>query len=216
MTNASDHNESGTMEKRGYLLAFVKVNDMGKFKAYPGLVKPTIASFGGKALASRKLNDTTDILYKENHANYDMGVVLEFPTCQDATDWYHSDDYKEALGLRLATTAGPVVLAEGMPVKDDHKSLVMAFVTVHNSEGMSAYDPVPSVNAFGGRRLFKATPDQLPVVEVDGGKPFTYVVLLSFESTDQATAWIQSEEYGPQKDIRLKNSTGPFAILQAL
>jgi uncharacterized protein (DUF1330 family) len=42
-------------------------------------------------------------------------VILEFPDIATARAFYDSRDYAPLLAMRLASTTGSVVLAEGMP-----------------------------------------------------------------------------------------------------
>ena len=39
--------------------------------------------------------------------------IIEFPTADAARQWYHSDDYQEALKTRLSASHGRVFLIEG-------------------------------------------------------------------------------------------------------
>lgn len=47
-------------------------------------------------------------------------VVIEFPSMDQARDWYASDAYKAIRSLRIAHTSGDLFLVQGVP--EEHKA----------------------------------------------------------------------------------------------
>lgn len=79
-------------------------------KAMQGYQQPTAASikaFGGHYLAS---SDAITTL--EGIADCERIVMLEFPTKQQAMDWYESDLYAPLLTQRKAATDSHFILVE--------------------------------------------------------------------------------------------------------
>jgi uncharacterized protein (DUF1330 family) len=85
---------------------------------YQQRVQETMATFGGgyRTLIRHRVTAL------EGDVQPHKGVViLEFPTYQQAWDWYHSDEYAPLLALRLQHMRCDTVLvdglAEGEPVR---------------------------------------------------------------------------------------------------
>lgn len=80
--------------------AYITVNytptDKNKLEQYVAAVPATLTRYSGEFLVKgifEKLSGDTD---------YDMQVILKFPTREQATAWYHSPDYQALIPLRDA------------------------------------------------------------------------------------------------------------------
>lgn len=80
--------------------AYITVNftptDKEKLQQYVAAVPATLARYSGEFLVRgmlEKLSGDTD---------YEMQVILAFPTREQAIDWYHSPDYQALIPLRDA------------------------------------------------------------------------------------------------------------------
>lgn len=80
--------------------AYITVNftpiDKEKLQQYIAAVPATLARYNGEFLIrgiSEKLSGDTD---------YEMQVILAFPSKEQAFDWYHSPDYQALIPLRDA------------------------------------------------------------------------------------------------------------------
>jgi uncharacterized protein (DUF1330 family) len=78
--------------------AYVTVNftptDKEKLQQYVAAVPATLAKYSGEFLVKgvfEKLSGNTD---------YEMQVILVFPTKEQAAGWYHSTDYQALIPLR--------------------------------------------------------------------------------------------------------------------
>jgi uncharacterized protein (DUF1330 family) len=92
-----------------YLIANITVTDAAGFEAYRAAVPAVIARFGGRYLVRGGAIDV-----KEGTPGLNRLVILEFPDMATARAFYDSPDYAPLLAMRLASTTGSVVLAEGM------------------------------------------------------------------------------------------------------
>jgi uncharacterized protein (DUF1330 family) len=71
----------------------------------------TIARFGGRIVAG---GGRMDLL--EGGPKPEQMFIIEFPNANAARRWYQSDDYQEALRVRLSASHGRVLLIEGTEI----------------------------------------------------------------------------------------------------
>jgi uncharacterized protein (DUF1330 family) len=90
-----------------YLIVNATITDADGLMAYQKAVGPSLAGRNVKVLAS-----TNDIMALEGSPG-ERAVILEFPNREEALDWYNSPAYQEVIGLRLASTSGIAMLADG-------------------------------------------------------------------------------------------------------
>jgi len=92
-----------------YVIAEIDVHNPALFEEYRKLVPATIAKYGGKYLVRGGATDP-----KEGGWRPARVVVLEFPTMEQARNWYHSPEYAPVLAIRLEAANGKMILAEGV------------------------------------------------------------------------------------------------------
>ena len=92
-----------------YVIAEVDVHDTALFEEYRKLVPPTIAKYGGRYVVRGGAMEA-----KEGGWAPKRVVVLEFPTMARAREWYHSQDYAEALAMRLKAAKTRMIMVEGV------------------------------------------------------------------------------------------------------
>jgi uncharacterized protein (DUF1330 family) len=90
-----------------YLIVNATVTDPAGLDNYTAVVGPTLAGHNVKILVS-----TNDAMVMEGDAG-ERAVLLEFPTRKEALAWYNSPEYQAVVGLRLASTSGVAVIADG-------------------------------------------------------------------------------------------------------
>jgi uncharacterized protein (DUF1330 family) len=80
--------------------AYITVNftptDKEKLQQYISAVPATLARYSGEFLV-RGIFETLS-----GNTDYEMQVILAFPTREQATGWYHSPDYQALIPLRDA------------------------------------------------------------------------------------------------------------------
>jgi uncharacterized protein (DUF1330 family) len=91
-----------------YVLVEVRVTNPEPYAAYRDLATASVARHGGRFLARGGA-----ITPLEGDWNPERLVVLEFPSVDAAKAWYSSDDYQEALKVRLANSVGKALIIEG-------------------------------------------------------------------------------------------------------
>ncbi len=82
-----------------YMIGLGRIDDQERFAQYLEGVVPTILAFGGRPLV---VEDPAEVL--EGNPPFPRVVVLEFPTIDDARNWYNSPEYTAIKEHRLASS----------------------------------------------------------------------------------------------------------------
>ena len=91
-----------------YVIVTETVSDRATFGEYARQVPATLAPFGGKFLVRGG-----KVTVQEGKWPHSLTVVIEFPSRGDAEGWYKSEAYQKIIGLRLKSSAGDFVIADG-------------------------------------------------------------------------------------------------------
>jgi uncharacterized protein (DUF1330 family) len=91
-----------------YVVGDIHVTDPAAYEAHVSRALATIARFGGRVIAG---GGKIDLL--EGDPIPERIFIIEFPNAEAARRWYQSDDYQEALKVRLSASHGRVFLIEG-------------------------------------------------------------------------------------------------------
>ena len=94
-----------------YIVGDIYISDPVSYQAHLPRALATIARFGGRVVAG---GGKIDLL--EGDPMPERVFIIEFPTADVARRWYQSDDYQEALKVRLSAAHGRVVLIEGTEI----------------------------------------------------------------------------------------------------
>ena len=93
-----------------YVLVEVRVTNPEPYAAYRDLAGASVARHGGRFLVRGGA-----ITPLEGDWQPQRLVVIEFPSVDAARTWYFSDDYQDALKIRLAHSVGRALIVEGYP-----------------------------------------------------------------------------------------------------
>src|ERR1700731_1686158 len=91
-----------------YIVGDIHISDPATYQAHLPRALATIARFGGRVIAG---GGKIDLL--EGDPMPEGIFIIEFQTAHAARRWYQSDDYQEALKVRLSSSRGRVFLIEG-------------------------------------------------------------------------------------------------------
>lgn len=94
---------------KGYVLAFIDVEDPTNYSLYAAGVPATIAANGGRYLVR---NGKKEVL--EGALPADRVVMLEFPSVDQAKAWYESEEYQALLPIRKSASKGALLIVEGI------------------------------------------------------------------------------------------------------
>jgi uncharacterized protein (DUF1330 family) len=95
-----------------YIVGDIHITDAAAYQAHIPRALASIARFGGRVIAGG--GSKVDLL--EGEPSPEWIFIIEFPTTDAAKRWYQSDDYHEALNLRLSASHGRVLLIEGTAI----------------------------------------------------------------------------------------------------
>jgi uncharacterized protein (DUF1330 family) len=98
---------------KAFLIAELTVTDPATYETYRSQVLPTIEAVGGRFVVrggKRMQVEGVD----ESHHNMLRTVVVEFPSLEIATAWYHSPAYTTLKNLRMSCSVGRVCIVEGV------------------------------------------------------------------------------------------------------
>ncbi|MEM7209998.1 MAG: DUF1330 domain-containing protein [Pseudomonadota bacterium] len=91
-----------------YVIVDVKVNDPERYEDYKSMVPPTLEAYGGKFVVRGGAFE-----HLEEGFDFNRVVIIEFDSVERAKAWHQSDEYKDALALRRATTDSRMIVVEG-------------------------------------------------------------------------------------------------------
>jgi uncharacterized protein (DUF1330 family) len=91
---------------------------------------------------------------------------------------------------------------------------VIVEIDVTDPEGYEAYKgpAAATVEASGGRYLVRGGKTEV----LEGDWQPKRLVVLQFDSVEQAKAWWHSEEYGPLKDIRQRTTNTRMIVVEGV
>ncbi|MGH3815147.1 MAG: DUF1330 domain-containing protein [Pseudonocardiaceae bacterium] len=91
-----------------YVIVEVEVDDPVGYQEYRSLAAASVTRHGGRYVARGGQMETFEGQWSGRV------VVLEFESLDAARAWYHSDDYQQALPLRLRASRGRMIAVEGL------------------------------------------------------------------------------------------------------
>ena len=92
-----------------YLIAQVNIINNEAYKEYVKLNSGIIEKFGGKFLVR---GGKCENVY--GNWPYDRNVIIEFPSYNDAINWYNSDEYKPVKKIREDNAESNVLIIDGI------------------------------------------------------------------------------------------------------
>ena len=91
-----------------YVIAEIDVRDADLYREYGALVPATLTPYGGRFIVRGGHCETLEGGWQPPRM-----VVLEFPTSDQARNWYTSAEYSALIGMRQRASAGKLILVEG-------------------------------------------------------------------------------------------------------
>lgn len=93
---------------KGYVLAFIDVDDPSSYAPYAAGAPATIATHDGKYLIRNGAKEL-----REGTLPADRLVVLEFPSVAHARAWYETPEYQALVPIRQGASKGSLMIVEG-------------------------------------------------------------------------------------------------------
>ncbi len=91
-----------------YVVVQAEVTNWKKFAEYLAETPKTIEKFGGKYIAR---GGETVVFEGDDQGR--RVVIIQFPSLQDAKNWYHSEEYQRTKVLRDGAATGLLTAIEG-------------------------------------------------------------------------------------------------------
>jgi uncharacterized protein (DUF1330 family) len=92
-----------------YVISEVEVLDPALMMEYRSLAQATIAKYGGRYVVRGGAIESVEGDWAPKHI-----VIVEFPTMEQAREWYHSTEYAEALKVRQRALNRRLIFVEGV------------------------------------------------------------------------------------------------------
>ena len=91
---------------------------------------------------------------------------------------------------------------------------IVVQVKIHDAEGFAVYRDMvpPTLDVYGGRYLVRGGEWEL----LEGDWNPERVVIIEFDSVDDAKAWWSSDEYAPAKKLREQTAESRLFVVEGL
>lgn len=97
-----------------YLIAKISITDREEYELYEAGFIEIFSAYKGKMLA---VDESVKLL--EGEWPVTRTVLIEFPSEEDAMDWYTSEEYQKLAKHRFASSQGDIVLVHGIePIEE--------------------------------------------------------------------------------------------------
>ena len=92
-----------------YLIAQIDIKDQEKYAKYEAGFMDIFLTYKGKILS---VEENEHLL--EGQWPFTRTVLIEFPSKEDALDWYNSKEYQVLVQHRLAASTANIVIVSGL------------------------------------------------------------------------------------------------------
>ncbi len=93
---------------KAYIVVDVTIHNPSEYDEYRKLTPASLESFGGKFIVRGGHTETIEGTWQPQRF-----VIVEFPSAQNAREWYNSESYQNAKIIRQRTAHTQMILAEG-------------------------------------------------------------------------------------------------------
>jgi uncharacterized protein (DUF1330 family) len=91
-----------------YVIVEVSIHDLKEYEAYKKLTPATIAAYDGRFIVRGGQTETLEGEWQPERI-----VVLEFPTVERAKEWWGSEIYSKAKGIRQRSAKTKMIVVQG-------------------------------------------------------------------------------------------------------
>lgn len=92
-----------------YVIVEVEIHNPAQYEEYKKLTPSSIAAYEGKFIVRGGKTETL-----EGEWNPERIVILEFPTIEQAKQWWNSPEYSPAKNIRHQTAKTKMIAVEGI------------------------------------------------------------------------------------------------------
>jgi uncharacterized protein (DUF1330 family) len=94
---------------KGYVIACVDVHDEERYGDYRAGTVASLEPFEGRFIVRGGETEVVEGSWEAGRT-----VVIEFPSLQQARDWYRSDGYQKIAAIRREASTADIVIVEGV------------------------------------------------------------------------------------------------------
>lgn len=187
---------------------------------YASNVPGTLIVNGGRIISKVKLGaDATSggpLLLSGTAFDYDVAVLMEFPTPEEATLWKSSKDYLEIESVRLASTSGPfsVLSGTGAHTKLPHASAYFYGFVKATADFATFSERVEATLVPYEGQCFVGSifPDNVALNSGSTGTDYDACFVFGFPSAVKAMEWYGSDEFAACREVLEGATTGPMCL----
>ncbi|TCV89251.1 DUF1330 domain-containing protein [Testudinibacter aquarius] len=199
-----------------YVISEFQLTDADSVKPYRAQMPDTLKAHGGQFLARGGKAER-----KEGIAPMGGVVIIKFDSPEQAKNWYNSDAYQSIKPIRQRSGNTRSILVEGL---DEQAGSISRNGTPHayyiaefeptDSQGMRPYsEKVESLFApYSGRYIVRGKSAE----EVEGFGSQGRMVVIEFDSLQQAQNWYNSPEYAELRKIRWQSGNTRAMIVEGV
>jgi uncharacterized protein (DUF1330 family) len=99
-----------------FIFAFIKFTNPA-IATYFSAVAPTLVAYQGELVGKGFIKGEAEPiapLVEGSGDEYNLGIVLAFPSVEKAKGWKESEDYQKIVALRLDNSTGPLVICKSL------------------------------------------------------------------------------------------------------
>lgn len=93
---------------KAYIIVDVNITDQKRYEDYKKLTPASLVPFGGKFIARGGATTTLEGDWRPGRV-----VILEFPSAENAKNWWSSESYAPAKAIRQSASETKMILVEG-------------------------------------------------------------------------------------------------------
>lgn len=98
-----------------FLVFEISIQNRSEYDGYRSAAGPILERHGGRFLVRRVMGEEGRMEVLEGGWNPERFFIVEFPSWEQARNFYFSDEYQKSVQARFASSIGKAILVEGMP-----------------------------------------------------------------------------------------------------
>ena len=186
-----------------YVIGDIKITDPEKYSDYAATVPATSEAYGVRYL----VRGVGKCEIAEGDWLPERLVLAEYESMETVKAWYYSPEYSALVKLRQSASTGNLIFVEGFSGSVmNTAAYLIGDIEITDQDAYEKYRAGVSetVYAFGGNYLVRGAHGEV----IEGTWEPKRLVVLEFESMNQAKTWYYSDEYAELKKLRQSASNG--------
>lgn len=98
-----------------YLIFEIALSDREGYASYRASAGPILERHGGRFIVRSVAGSEGRVETLEGGWSPERFFVIEFPTWEQARNFYHSPEYQTAVQARFSSSVGKAILVDGLP-----------------------------------------------------------------------------------------------------